>query len=335
MKKKSRLHKKIQLVTLVVLTLLGSCKKNGGLDSKDLLVYVQGDYGSTNNSITASLTLTPVTVWGNTSFQVPVYSTRPVVADAVVYVYPDSTAVTRFNQVNNKKCLLLPAATYAIDANQHKIRADSMRSDPLTIKITNPAALTDTNGYVLPLTVGKVTGQDKGVVISTNRATAYLYIPYAYTNVDTVQTPLSGTVMSRTGWNVTVSNTTSGALGPAMVDGNNSTAWRSSNSSTAAKYAILNMGGQQTVKGFQLVPDYVATTENPTQIKISTSADSLSWTIQGVWKGTGPATGSTATSPDIKGIDFIAPVQAKFVRFDITAWVSGSRAGIGEINAVQ
>jgi hypothetical protein len=326
--------KYIQLLLLTTLFFC-ACKKNDGLDSKDLLVYMQGDFGDANNTITAHLTLTPVAVWGNTTFQVPVYATRQVAAEEDVYVYPDSTSVAAFNTINGTNCRLLPSGNYSIDNNQHTIRIDSMASDPLTIKITNPAVLTDTNGYVLPLKLEKVSGNDKGVVISSNRATAWLYVPYAFTNIDTVQTPLSGTVMSRTNWGLTVSNTTSGALGPAMVDGNNSTAWRSSNSSTAAKYVIVNVKSAQTINGFQLTPDYVSTGENATQIRVSTSPDSVSWTVQGIWKGTGPATGSSATSPDLKGIHFLAPVQAQYFRFDILAWVSGIRTGIGELNAFQ
>ncbi len=329
------MNKHIQLFCLLGLILLGSCKKNNGLDSKDLLVYMQGDFGSASNTITASLTQTPVAVWGNTTFTVQAWSTRQMVAATEVYLVPDSQSVAQYNLVNKKSCLMMPAGTYSIDASNHVIAADSLQSDPFTVTITNAAALTDTNGYVLPLTINKVTGNDKGVGISGNRATAYLYVPYAFTNVDTVQTPLSGTLLDRTAWKVTVSNTTSGALGPAMLDGSNTTAWRSSNSSTAAKYVILNMGSQQSVAAFQLVPDYVTTTENPTQIKVSTSPDSTTWTVQGIWKGTGPAATSSAASPDIKGVNFLAPVQAKFFRFDITAWVSGSRTGIGELNAVQ
>jgi Domain of unknown function (DUF1735)/F5/8 type C domain len=329
------MNKHIQLFCLLGLILLGSCKKNNSLDSKDLLVYMQGDFGSASNTITASLTQTPIAVWGNTSFVVQAWSTRQMVSATEVYLAPDSQQVAQYNLVNKKNCLLMPAGTYTIDASDHVIAADSIQSDPFTVTITNPAALTDTNGYVLPLTINKVTGNDKGVGISSNRATAYLYVPYAFTNLDTVQTPLSGTLLARTAWKVTVSNTTSGALGPAMLDGSNTTAWRSSNSSTAAKYVILNMGSQQSVAGFQLIPDYVTTTENPTQIRVSTSPDSTTWTVQGIWKGTGPATGSSAVSPDIKGINFLAPVQAKFFRFDIMAWVSGSRTGIGELNAVQ
>jgi hypothetical protein len=326
----------IRLSPILLLLLFGSCKKNNGLDSKDLLVYMQGDFGDVHNAITAELTLTPITVWGNTIFQFPVYSTRQLLASANVTVNPDSTAVAAFNKTTGNNCLLLPANTYTIDLSQLTIHADSMQSAPLTVRITNPAALTDTNGYVLPLTIKKVTGQDKGVAISTNRATAYLYVPYAYTNIDTIQTPLPGTIASRTGWTVTVSNTTSGALGPAMLDGNNSTAWRSGNSSTAAKWVVLDLPTAQTVNGLQLTPDYVSTGENPTQVRVSTSMDSVSWTVQGTWKGTGPASTSNATNPDLKGINFLAPVQARYFRLDILKMsTSTTRAGIGELNAIQ
>ncbi|HEV9038806.1 MAG TPA: DUF1735 domain-containing protein [Puia sp.] len=325
----------IRLSPILLLLLAGSCKKNNGLDSKDLLVYMQGDFGDANNAITAELTLTPIAVWGNTVFQFPVYSTRQMAAAANVTITPDSSGVAAFNKKTGSSCILLPSNTYTIDITQLTIHTDSMQSGPLTVTITNPAALTDTNGYVLPLTITKVTGKDEGVAISSNRATAYLYIPYAYTNVDTVQTLLSGTIADRTGWMVTVSNTTSGSLGPAMLDGSNSTAWRSSNSSTAAKWVVLSLPVAQTVRGLQLTPDYVSTGDNATRIRVSSSPDSVTWSVQGIWNGTGPASGTNATNPDFKGINFLSPVQARYFRLDILKWVSGSRTGIGELNAIQ
>ncbi len=335
------MHKYIRPASIYILLLSGlfisfaSCHKSNGLDSKDLLVYMQGDFGDAHNAINAALTLTPVSVWGNTSFQARAYATRQMAAATDVFIYPDSSSVAAFNQSAGKKCRLLPSDTYKIDANQHSIAAGSMASDPITITLTDPMLLTDTNGYVLPLSIEKINGKDKGVSISTNRATAYVYIPHVFTNVDTVQTPLSGTLMTRTGWNVTVSNTTNGSPATSMTDGSNSTAWRSSNSSTAAKYVIVNMKSQQTIKGFQLTPDYVSTGDNPTSIRVSTSTDSISWTVQGVWKGTAPASGTSAAAPDFKGINFLAPVTMQYFRFDILTWVSGSRTGIGELNVVQ
>src|ERR1700744_4616392 len=106
------MNKHIQLFSLLVLVFLGSCKKNNGLDSKDLLVYMQGDFGSPTNTITASLTLTPVAVCGNTPFHVQAYSTRQMAAAMQVTIAPDSQAVTGYNFTNGKKCLMMPANTY-------------------------------------------------------------------------------------------------------------------------------------------------------------------------------------------------------------------------------
>jgi hypothetical protein len=334
MKIKKLSYKNIALSSLMVLALFAACKKED-IGSKELLVYIKGEFGSPNNVVTAALTQTPLTVWGNKSFDIPAYATREVAQDVQVFVSANNQLVGQFNKENNRKSVLLPANTYKISSSQVKINAGSFVSDPLKVEITNAAALTDTNGYVLPLTITKIEGSDKGVVVSSNQATAYLHIPYSFTNVDTTQVPLAGATMSRTGWNITVSNTTTGALGPAMVDGNNATAWRSSNSGTAAKYVIVNVGSAQTLKGFRLVPNYVMTPENATRISVSSSTDSTTWTFQGVWRGTGPSATSSAASPDIKGINFLQPVQAKFFRFDIEALVSGNRVGIGELNAAQ
>jgi hypothetical protein len=323
------------LVLLGSLLFLDSCKKDS-LDSSDLLIYVAGDYASTTNTVTLPFLHTPVNVSGDSAVMIAASATRNVAAAVDVTFLPDTTQVSVYNTANKTSCLALPAANYKIvNPGKHTIATGNVASDSMEVDILNPAVLTNPGGYLLPLTITTIAGKDKGVRISTNRKTVYINVTYIFNNIVGAQTPLTGTLFSRTAWNVTVSNTTAGALGPAMLDGSNTTAWRSSNSSTAAKYVILNMGSSQTVSGFRLTPDYVTTTENPTQIKVSTSPDSTAWTVQGIWSGTAPATTSSATNPDYKGINFIAPVQAKFFRFDITAWVSGSRTGIGELNAVQ
>jgi len=333
MKNNDFLYKSI-LLPLAALVLFGSCKKDE-LASKELIVYIGGDYASVSNTVTVPLVHTPVDVSGTTVVRVAAAATRAVVADVDVSIVPDTSQVSQYNQKNGTSCVALPANTYKItNPGKHTILSGSLVSDSMQLEITDPASLTNPNGYLLPLTITAIEGEDKGVQISTNKRTVFVNVTYAFNNIIQAETPLTGTTMSRTAWVVTVSNTTSGALGPAMVDGNNSTAWRSSNSSTAAKYVIVNMGSQKALAGFQLVPNYVATTENATQIAVSTSTDNVTWVAQGVWKGTGPAAGSSAASPNIKGINFIAPVTAQYFRFDITALVSGSRVGIGELYAL-
>jgi hypothetical protein len=336
MKRTKLLSKSVQL-SLMVLIIFGSCKKDE-LESKELLVFVKGEYGSTNSTITASLTRTPNDVWGNKSFEIPTYATRPVTADIDVYIYPDDRFVAQYNQANGTNYLLLPANTYTISTDYRRtIHAGSNSSDPVKLQITNAAALTDTRGYVLPLTITKIDGKDKGAKISNNQATVYIAVPYKYTNVDTVQTVLSGTLLSRTGWSVTVSNSSSGTANQAsnILDGNNGTWWRSSNSATAAKSITLTMPAAQQVSGFKFTPNYNSTNENATQMTISSSNDNVTFTVQGIWKGTGPAAGSSSSAPDFKGVNFLVPVTARYWKFDITAWVSTNIVGVGEINAIQ
>ncbi|MFT3935294.1 MAG: discoidin domain-containing protein [Chitinophagaceae bacterium] len=336
MKKQNILFRYIQCSAFIMLALsLASCKKDE-LRSSDMYVYMRGEYGTLDNSIVMPFVHSPIDVSGNVLVSVKASTTRAVVADVDVTMTPDTSTVAAFNTKYKTSFAGLPPANYrVVNSNMHKITTGSVLSDSMQIEILKPETLNDTDGYLLPITISSAASNDKGVTISSNLATVYVKITYAFNNIVNTQTPLTGTLASRTAWSVTVSNTTSGALGPAMIDGNNATAWRSSNSSTAAKYAIVNMGSSQTIKGFQMVPNYVATTENPTQMTISTSADNVTWKVQGIWKGTAPATTSSATSPDIKGINFIAPVQAQYFRFDITAQVSGSRAGIGEVYIVQ
>jgi hypothetical protein len=333
MKKRNSFKRIILPVSLLVL--LGACKKDDVLESQELLVYMQGDYGTANNQITAALTNTPIDIWGNRTYKLPIQATREVTTDVTLNVQPDAKYVGTFNTDNKLKAKMMPENSYKLNSGTHTIKAGSAIVNTLEVQIIAPNLFTDTTGYVLPVTIASVVSDDKGVQISTNKSTAYVYVPYKYTNIDTVQTPLAvGTVMGRTGWAVTVSNTTSGALGPAMLDGSNTTSWRSSNA-VAEKWVVLNMGSSKLVKGFRLVPNYVTTTENATAIIVSSSTDNVTWKVLGTWKGTGPAAGSSATAPDLKNINFLVPIQAQYFRFEITAQVSGNRVGIAELNGIE
>src|SRR5690606_30406374 len=223
--------------------------------------------------------------------------------------------------------------SYRFKNNRAQFVKGNTVSGLMEIEITNPALFTGGSDYVLPISIANVVSKDKGIVASENRSTAYLYVPYNYTNVDTVQTAPTAPNLDRVGWAITVSNSTSGATGPSMIDGNNSTAWRSSNSSTAAKWFVVNMGGVKTINSFSTVPNYVATAENITEMTVLSSNDNATWKKEGVWKGTGPVSGSSAVNPSIKGITFLTPVTAQYFRFEITKWTSGNRVGVAEIYA--
>jgi hypothetical protein len=316
--------------------ILNACKKDEEMNSKELSAFIKsagGDLHITN----LAFKRTPITASGDSVAKFPAYLTREISSDVLVNISADESLVSTFNSTNKTNYVLLPAANYKIISGaQLTIPAGSVIStDSLRVQLIDRLKLTDDNGYILPLSIRDISAKDKGAIPSENYRTIYVIVKGSYSNINDAQSTLAGTFITRTGWALTVSNTTAGALGPAMLDGSNTTAWRSSNSSTAAKWLSIDMGTAQQIKGFVYVPNYILTTENATGINVSTSMDNITWTPQGAWKGVGPISTSSATSPDLKSINFIVPVQARYFRFDITSWTSGSRVGIAELNAVQ
>lgn len=311
------------------------CKKDDP-NSKELLAFISSD-GIDPHAVNLAFTRTPILSYGDSIAKIAVGLTRETTSEVSVSITPDEARAASYNTANKTNYILLPAANYKIiSSTQIKIMPGSViATDSLKLEILDRTKLNDEKGYILPLSISGISTKDKGIAASNNYGTIYIIVKGTYQNIDKTQTLLDGTLSPRTGWLTTVSTTTSGALGPAMIDGNNATAWRSSTSTTTARWCSIDMGSAQQLKGFRLVPNYVAVAENPTAISISTSLDNVTWTKQGEWKGTGPATGSTATTPDLKHINFINPVQARYFRFDITAIVSGNRVGIAELYVVQ
>jgi len=322
---------------LMVLLLCGliSCKKEE-LNSKELFAFIKSDESDVHVA-NVLFKRTPIAASGDSIAKFAAYLSREISSDVNINIAADESMVNAYNDINKTKFILLPAANYKFIGNGRvNIPAGSMISaDSLKLQVVDRMKLTDLNGYILPLSVREISGKDKGVKASNNYGTVYVIVKGNYSNIADVQTPIDGTLVVRTAWGLTVSNTTAGALGPAMIDGNNATAWRSSNSSTAAKWLSVDMGSAQQIKGFRLVPNYIATVENATKISVSTSLDNITWTSLGQWTGTGPSATSTAANPDLKHINFINPVQARYFRFDITSWTSGSRVGIAELNVIQ
>jgi len=336
MKKQFNQYKNIGLAAMLIMTLFSACKKDE-LRSKELMVYMLGDKSSLTNAAIMPFVHNPLSVEGNTTSDLYVYATREVAADVSINVGADLSAVDAYNAKNGTQHLAMPASAFRIvSTGPYLIPAGGTKTTaPVQIEITDAAALNDPKGYILPIGITTIESKDKGVQASTTHRYVYVNATYEFNNIERNQTPSSITPMTRTGWAATVSNTTSGAPATNLLDGSNSTVWRSSNSSSAAKWVVINMGSEQTVKGFVISPNYTSTTENATSMLIATSSDNVTWTEQGRWRGTGPATGTSAAAPDFKGVNFIAPVTAQYVRFTITAQTSTSRVGMAEINAVQ
>lgn len=313
-----------------------SCKKEE-IRSRELKVFLQPDIeGIATQTQSLSFTHTPADVRGERDTEVYAYLSREINHDVTVYLAAAPDRLASYNATYSLETELMPAGSYQITSgDKYTIPAGQRQSNPIRISITTPQVLTNPDGYVLPLAITKVESKDKGAIVSTSHDVIYLRVHYNYTNVETTQAVPTGTLMDRAGWSVTVSNTTSGAPATNLVDGNNSTVWRSSNSASAAKWIQVDMGSAQTIKGFRLSPNYTNTNENATGLTILSSNDNTNWTTQGKWTGTGPASGTNATNPDFKGVQFIEPVTARYYRIEYTSWVSGNRVGLAELNAIQ
>lgn len=335
MKKATLYLKSLALPAILVMLVFGACKKDV-LSSKELLVFLQGDKTSFTNSKTIPFVHTPVEVIGNTLVEVSAFATREVPAAIELNISPSPELLSSYNESNETALELLPASAYRVVSSAPvQIAAGSRVSSAYQIEITNAAALTNPGGYLLPLSINTIESKDKGVQISTTHRAMYLEITYAFNNIQAGETPLTGTLADRTGWSVSVSNTTNGAPGSNLLDGSNSSVWRSSNSSSAAKWIVLDLAALREVKGFRISPSYNSANENAKSLSIAISDDNLNWTEQGIWNGTGTRSGTNASNPDFKGINFISPVQARYVRFTYLSWVGGNRVGMAEINVVE
>ncbi len=324
------------LACLSLLIMLAACKKDE-LSSKELLVYLLGDKASLTNSTKLNLIHTPTEINGEKTAEFYVNATREVPANVNLEVEADVSVVDAFNAKHGTRYLPAPTASYRIVSDgPYVIPAGSAKSSSaIKVELTNTALLNGQSGYLLPIALKSLSSEDRGVQISSSHKHVYIEIVNSFENIAEGQAPVTGTLMSRAGWIATASNITNGAPAINVLDGSNSTVWRSSNSATAAKWIVLNMGVEQTIKNFIITPNHNNTSENATSILLATSSDNVNWVEQGRWTGTGPASGTNAASPDLKGINLRNAITAQYFRFTITSQTSGNRVGMAEINAVQ
>lgn len=313
-----------------------SCKKDE-IRSKELMVFLQPDLpGIPTQTQQVDLTHTPVEVRGERNTQVHAYASRELDHAVELTIQPAPDLLASYNALRGQNNAILPAGSYQITSGEkYSIAKGDRVSQPIQIQITAPEMLTNPEGYVLPLAITKAESKDKGVVVSNTHKAVYVRISYTYTNVESTQVVPAGTFAVRTGWSVTVSNITNGNPATNLIDGNNSTVWRSSNTAGAEKWIQVDMGAATTMKGMRMSPSYSSANDNATRLTVLTSNDGTTWNFQGIWNGTTYATGTNANNPDYKGIEFISPVTARYFRLEYNAWPSGNRVGMAELNVVE
>lgn len=324
----------ILYITLFFFGMLLSCKKDGNVNSKELLAFIKAEGGDPHTA-KLSFNRTEVSVSGDSIVKFAGYLTREATKDITLTIAADESLVAAYNSSNKTDFVLLPAANYKILGNgKLNIKSGaSVSMDSLVLEVVDRVKLNDDRGYILPLTISEISSSDKGVSTSVNYRSIYVLVSSKFNNVDPSNAGLSGTALLRTGWLVTASGSYSGNGIARVLDGKNETAWDSDGKLPA--WVQLDMGSENTVKGFPIVPGYEYRSDNFITMEVLSSSDGKSWKSQGIYNGTATSSGSTAANPDIKMVKFISPVKARYFKFNITATTDGGYAGMGELNAVQ
>lgn len=189
--------RKTLLSLAVAVIALSACKKvivPEDTGSKGQKIIGWGDYGSLEaanfGKASLSFNLSAATV----SFQTPLKYSGPSVFDKEVTaaVAVDAAALTAFNAAvpaGGLKYLPLPANCYSITTPTVKFVVGSTLSDPVNIDF-HPNLMDPAQSYMLPLSIGTITGAPSDVKKAPGSGTAYLHIigsPLAgtYTNVGT------------------------------------------------------------------------------------------------------------------------------------------------------
>lgn len=309
-----------------------ACSGDDDLRSKELKVYLnEGSYP--DNSLDLYYLHTPISTVGKTSVKFPIRITRPTSANVEVSLQVDNSLVTVYNETRDKEYKELSSEFYSISGNV-TIQNGKMNSDSVTIEIKQKEKLTDKSGYILPIKISHISSNDKGVEISTNLNSLYIIITSSYSYIDENNTDVGGVAMNRDTWKTHVSDFYFNFIGENAFDGNISTGWFSP-TYDRVPYVEIDMGAEQAVKGFRLTSFYpYGSGYAPSKIQIFTSKNGNDWEDIGNKNISYPAAGTGSWNPDVKPINFYAPISARYFKLSITGSYD-SYMGIAEINAVK
>lgn len=248
---------------------------------------------------------------------------------AVEVVPGDAAMVTAYNTANKTEHILLPATNYTISAAGKVTFAVGQSTANLSVALKDGQQLDPLKKYLLPLTVklGNIAFPDQAAKV------IMVLVSGRITNIDPANSGLTGTAAIRTGWVLTSTTPFTNKPATRLVDGSNSTSWRSNGILPA--WVVVDMITASTVKGFSIIPNYEYRTSDFIEMDVLSSNDGTTWKTEGQYVGTATLSSSSATVPDIKTIKFIVPVNARYFKFNITKSTAGTYSGMCELNAIQ
>ncbi|MGJ1361469.1 BT_3987 domain-containing protein [Sphingobacterium spiritivorum] len=334
-----KMHTTLYRISMILLVFgLFACSKEE-IASKELLAYIKAD-GSPHEA-TIAFNRTPISTSGATSAQFTAYLTREAKKDVVFSVQTEPSLVEQYNKQNKTSFDILPATNYELSGiNGLTIKAgETVSNDSIRITLKNRQDLTNTNGYLLPLSIQTINSTEKGVTISNTHRTVYVIVSSTFNNIDqSSNKPVSGRFIDRKNpvWTIPSASAPYFSAYAAMnvLDGDVKTDYITNYG--ANNYINMDMNQVYQVKAIVLTPSYsffFPLASNT--VDVLTSLDNITWTEQGKYIVQDLDESSSATNPDNRNINFYGAVKARYIKLIFDKDLGSSLSGYSEINAIQ
>lgn len=328
------------MMAITALAVMSSCEKDEA-NSADMLAYIrlhkavptmtlnciyQPD-GSVNIANSAKQTT------GKFAFEAGL--AREAVKHTQINVALDASLVEGYNAANNTQLVAINEDAISFDSQAviDLYQGVAAVYDTVTIDFTK---LEPSKSYLIPIRIKSVQSNDKGVVVSTNTSTIFTRVTTGVANnIDASADVPTGTLIDRTGWIVTASDSNAETNGPTnMLDNSNTSIWLGK-ANTLSSF-ILDCGSEKAVKAFKLTTvSGNLYGRNPKNMSVEGSNDGTTW----VMFGTSPQLPrpASATAATIENyITMVFPQKYRYYRLKVTAhWLASSGSGVAELNAIE
>ena len=115
--------------------------------------------------------------------------------DVKITADSDDNLVSAYNKANDTEYNILPAENYSFTNKTVTIEnGESVSGDSIKIELLNVGSLTTEGGYLLPVTISSIEGNNLDA-LSSNRGVVYLKIQNIHVNVESGQ-PAEGTLIA-------------------------------------------------------------------------------------------------------------------------------------------
>lgn len=327
-------------MTITALAVMSSCEDD--VNSKDLLAYIRLHRTVANYSLSCAyqpdgtILITDATKASSTKFAFEAGLTRTSVENTQLIFALDESLVEKYNKDNNTNLEFVKADAISFDSNGNIGLSAGIATVYDTVRI-DFSKLEPAKNYLLPINITSVKSRDKGIVPSSNTSAIFLKITTGICNNISPDTEApSGTIVSRTTWNVTASDVNVPEnKAENMLDEDLATIWHGLKSTPSS--ITLDLGSEKSIKAFKISAlSGSLFSHNPKFISVEGSNNTTSWELF----GTSPqlARPASATTPMLENyITIIYPkVKYRYYRLNITThWSLSLGSGIAELNALE